>query len=132
MEQKIGFWNKLVAWQVAKIPEKQFIYLLSLIIGIFSGMAALILKNLHPFSGHPPSGSNARRHSRVFVVSVSVYRDCLYSFICKICSKRQYRARGFKDLIFHFTKKRTIKKTQYMDFHDGKLINHWFWWFGWS
>ena len=49
MEQKIGFWNKLVAWQVAKIPEKQFIYLLSLIIGIFSGMAALILKNFIHF-----------------------------------------------------------------------------------
>jgi CIC family chloride channel protein len=41
--------NKLVAWRIAKIPERQFLYILSLIVGIFSGLAALILKNLIHF-----------------------------------------------------------------------------------
>ncbi len=50
-ENTLGFWNKIAAWQIAKIPEKQFIYFLSLAIGVFSGIAALLLKNLIHFLG---------------------------------------------------------------------------------
>jgi len=38
--------NKLVAWRIANISERNFLYLLSLVIGFFSGLAALLLKNL--------------------------------------------------------------------------------------
>lgn len=38
--------NKLVAWRIANIPDKQFLYILSLIVGVFSGVAAFVLKNL--------------------------------------------------------------------------------------
>ncbi|HSH19583.1 MAG TPA: chloride channel protein, partial [Draconibacterium sp.] len=41
--------NKLVAWRIANISERNFLYLLSLIIGLLSGFAALILKNLIHF-----------------------------------------------------------------------------------
>jgi CIC family chloride channel protein len=41
--------NKAVAWRIAHIPEKNFIYLLSLVIGILTGLAALVLKNLIHF-----------------------------------------------------------------------------------
>ena len=41
--------NKAVAWRIAKIPEKNFIYLLSLFIGLLTGLAALTLKNLIHF-----------------------------------------------------------------------------------
>jgi CIC family chloride channel protein len=41
--------NKAVAWRIANIPEKNFIYLLSLIIGLMSGLAALTLKTLIHF-----------------------------------------------------------------------------------
>ena len=41
--------NKLVAWRIAKIPERQFLYILSLIVGVFSGVAAFVLKNLITF-----------------------------------------------------------------------------------
>ncbi len=39
----------MVAWRIAKIPERQFLYILSLIVGIFSGVAAFVLKNLINF-----------------------------------------------------------------------------------
>src|SRR5665811_362699 len=38
--------NKLVAWRIAHVSERNFLYILSLIVGLFSGLAALILKNL--------------------------------------------------------------------------------------
>ncbi|HPE78228.1 MAG TPA: chloride channel protein [Draconibacterium sp.] len=41
--------NKAVAWRIAKIPEKNFIYMLSLFIGLLTGLAALTLKNLIHF-----------------------------------------------------------------------------------
>ncbi|WP_238768662.1 chloride channel protein [Maribellus maritimus] len=41
--------NKIVAWRIANIPERRFLYLLSLIIGLLSGIAALVLKNLIHF-----------------------------------------------------------------------------------
>lgn len=41
--------NLLVAWRIANISDRNFIYLLSLIIGLTSGLAALLLKNLIHF-----------------------------------------------------------------------------------
>lgn len=41
--------NKLVAWRIANISERHFLYVLSLIVGLFSGLAAVILKNLIHF-----------------------------------------------------------------------------------
>ncbi len=37
--------NQLIAWRIAHISERNFLYILSLIIGLLSGLAALILKN---------------------------------------------------------------------------------------
>ncbi|MFV0591631.1 MAG: chloride channel protein [Draconibacterium sp.] len=36
--------TRLVAWRIAKVSEKNFIYILSLVVGLLSGLAALILK----------------------------------------------------------------------------------------
>ncbi len=43
------FLSSIVAWRIANIPERKFLYLLALIVGIFSGLAALLLKNLVHF-----------------------------------------------------------------------------------
>uniref|UniRef100_UPI00321734B3 chloride channel protein n=1 Tax=uncultured Draconibacterium sp. TaxID=1573823 RepID=UPI00321734B3 len=44
-----GLVTRLVAWRIATISERNFLYLLSLVVGIFSGLAALLLKNLIHF-----------------------------------------------------------------------------------
>lgn len=36
--------TKLVAWRIARVSEKNFLYILSLVVGLLSGTAALILK----------------------------------------------------------------------------------------
>jgi chloride channel protein, CIC family len=38
--------NKMISWRIAKISERNFIYIISLVVGIFSGLAALVLKKL--------------------------------------------------------------------------------------
>lgn len=43
--------NRLIAWRIATISERNFIYLLSLVVGIISGLAALFLKHLIHFIG---------------------------------------------------------------------------------
>lgn len=52
MEKLSKFFNRLVAWRIAKIPEKNFLYLLSLVVGVLSGLAALLLKNIIHFIAH--------------------------------------------------------------------------------
>ncbi|MCF6331909.1 MAG: chloride channel protein [Draconibacterium sp.] len=41
--------NKIVAWRIANISERNFIYILSIVTGVLSGLAALILKTLIHF-----------------------------------------------------------------------------------
>ncbi len=38
--------NRLVSWRIEHISERNFIYIISLLVGIVSGIAALVLKNL--------------------------------------------------------------------------------------
>jgi len=44
--------NRLIIWRLARIPERQFLYLLSFIVGICSGLAALALKNIIHILAH--------------------------------------------------------------------------------
>lgn len=41
--------NRMISWRIAKISERNFIYIISLVVGVFSGLAALVLKNLIHF-----------------------------------------------------------------------------------
>jgi chloride channel protein, CIC family len=41
--------HQLILWRIKRVPELHFLYLLSLIVGIFSGLAALVLKHLIHF-----------------------------------------------------------------------------------
>ena len=38
--------NRLIAWRISTISDRSFIYVLSLLVGLFSGLAAIILKRL--------------------------------------------------------------------------------------
>lgn len=44
--------NKLITWRFAKISDRNFLYILSFVIGLLSGTAALILKNSIHFIAH--------------------------------------------------------------------------------
>ncbi len=65
--------NKLVVWRIAKIPEQHFLYLLSLIIGLFGGFAALLLKSLIHFV--------AERLTQWIEVDAISYLFLVYPFI---------------------------------------------------
>lgn len=65
--------NKLVAWRIAKMSERNFLYLLSFIVGIFSGLAALLLKHSIHFV--------AEELTQVIDVEGFSYLYLLYPFI---------------------------------------------------
>ncbi len=44
-----NFFNRLIVWRIARISERNFIYVLSLVTGILTGFAALFLKKLVHF-----------------------------------------------------------------------------------
>ena len=41
-----GWWNKLLLWREKHLPEKTFVVILALVVGIGSGLAAVLLKTL--------------------------------------------------------------------------------------
>ncbi len=65
--------NHLVAWRIATISERNFLYLLSFIVGIFSGLAALLLKHLIHFV--------AEELTQIIDVEGFSYLYLLYPFI---------------------------------------------------
>lgn len=65
--------NRLVAWRIAKIPERNFLYILSLVVGLLSGLAALLLKNLIHFVAEELTG--------MISVEGFTYLYLLYPFI---------------------------------------------------
>ncbi len=46
------WFKKLIVWRIAHIKERNFLYFLSLFVGIFSGLAALALKNVIHYGAH--------------------------------------------------------------------------------
>jgi chloride channel protein, CIC family len=48
--------NRLVVWRIAHVSERQFLYLLSIVVGIFSGLAAFTLKSLIHFVAEQLTG----------------------------------------------------------------------------
>ncbi len=65
--------HKLILWRIARIPERHFLYLLSFVVGIFSGLAALILKNLIHFVG--------TKLTNWFEVGSTSYLFLIYPFV---------------------------------------------------
>ncbi|MDX8339327.1 chloride channel protein [Draconibacterium sp. IB214405] len=65
--------NRLVAWRIAKIQERNFLYILSLVVGLLSGLAALFLKNLIHFV--------AEELTEMISVEGFTYLYLLYPFI---------------------------------------------------
>lgn len=49
MDSLNRFLKRLIVWRIAHVSERQFLYILSIVIGIFSGFAALLLKSLLHF-----------------------------------------------------------------------------------
>lgn len=49
MRSSSNWINKAVAWRIAHIQERNFIYILSLVVGLTAGLAALVLKTLIHF-----------------------------------------------------------------------------------
>jgi len=43
---------RLIAWRIKNISERKFLYILSIVVGLLSGLAALILKHLIHFIAH--------------------------------------------------------------------------------
>ena len=58
-----GLLGKFLVWRVRYIKEKQFIVMLSILVGIVTGLAGVVLKNMVHFT-HMFFTSRARRAMR--------------------------------------------------------------------
>ena len=64
--QKKSFLTKFLVWRLKHIPNKQFVYLLRILVGFLSGVAAVILKNLTHFFQHLLEGKLVQYYHHAF------------------------------------------------------------------
>jgi len=64
--QKKSILTKFLVWRLKHIPNKQFVYLLSILVGFLSGAAAVILKNLTHFFQHLLEGKLVQYYHHAF------------------------------------------------------------------
>ncbi|MDE6397543.1 MAG: chloride channel protein, partial [Muribaculaceae bacterium] len=75
------FFLKLVAWREKHVKEKNFVLFLALLVGIFCGFAAMVLKWLiHLFSSWLTAGVNIQEGNYIFILfpAVGVILSALY------------------------------------------------------
>jgi len=64
--QKKTLLKKFLIWRIRHVSDRQFIYLLSILLGFSSGAAAVILKNLTHFFQHLLEGKVVRHYHQLF------------------------------------------------------------------
>jgi CIC family chloride channel protein len=64
--QKKSILTKFLVWRLKHIPNKQFVYLLSILVGFLSGVVAVILKNLTHFFQHLLEGKLVQYYHHAF------------------------------------------------------------------
>jgi CIC family chloride channel protein len=103
--QKKSILTKFLVWRLKYIPNKQIVYLLSILIGILSGVAAVAIKNFTFFIQEVPKGNLIERYHNAFyfifplIGLIIVYVILTYLFRNKI-------TQGIPATLFAISKKK--------------------------
>ena len=80
---KKSWFTKFLIWRVKHISERKFIYILSILVGFTSGVAALILKNLTHFIQHLLEGNLVKYYHQAFYFAFPIIGLILVYLVIK-------------------------------------------------
>ena len=80
---KKSWFTKFLIWRVKHISERKFIYILSILVGFTSGVAALILKNLTHFFQHLLEGNLVKYYHQAFYFAFPIIGLILVYLVIK-------------------------------------------------
>ncbi len=74
------FWLRLLRWRERHIKEKSFVILLSLVVGVLAGLAAMVLKwMIHLISGTLTADLNVSEGNYLYILSTRLSASCLHA-----------------------------------------------------
>lgn len=105
--------KQLLIWRAKYISNKQFVYILSIIIGFTSGIAAVILKNLTHFFQHLLEGRLIASYHTAFYFLFPILGLTIVYFIIKYLIRNKV-SHGIPSTLFAISKRKGIMKRYQM------------------
>jgi CIC family chloride channel protein len=99
------YWlSKFLVWRVKNISQRHFILVLSLLVGVFSGLAAVILKNTIHFTHHLLTGSFSLESKNLLYLAYPMAGILITIFIVKYVVKDSL-GHGVSKILYSISKK---------------------------
>lgn len=105
--------KKILIWRVRHISDKQFIYILSVLVGFTSGVAAVILKNLTHLIQHILEGNLVKEYHHAFYFLFPIIGFALVYLVMKYVIRRKV-SHGIPSTLFAIAKMKGIIKRHQM------------------
>ncbi len=107
-----NWFSKFLVWRIKNIPERKFVYLLSIIVGFTSGVGAVILKNLTHFFQHLLEGKLVKYYHQAFYFLFPILGFILVYLISKYIIRNKV-SHGIPSTLYAISKRKGfIKKFQ--------------------
>ena len=108
-----NIYRKILIWRYKYISEKQFIYLLSILVGFLAGFGAVILKNLTHFFQHLLEGNFVRDYHHAFYFLFPIIGLTIVYFIIKYVIRNKV-SHGIPSTLYAISKRKGIMKRYQM------------------
>jgi len=99
--------TKIHIWRYKHISQRQFIYILSILIGFLSGVGAVVLKNLTHFFQHLLEGNLVRYYHQAFYFVFPIIGLAIVYFIIKYVIRNKV-SHGIPSTLFAISKRKGI------------------------
>ena len=110
---KRPLYKRILIWRAKHISHKQFVYILSIIVGFTSGVGAVILKNLTHFFQHILEGNLVKEfHTAFYFLSPLVGFGIVYLIMKYVI--RNKVSHGIPSTLFAISKRKGIMKRYQM------------------
>ena len=108
-----NIYRKILIWRYKYISEKQFIYILSILVGFLAGFGAVILKNLTHFFQHLLEGNFVRDYHHAFYFLFPIIGLTIVYFIIKYVIRNKV-SHGIPSTLYAISKRKGIMKRYQM------------------
>ena len=105
--------TKFLIWRAKHISQRQFIYILSIVVGFLSGVGAVVLKNLTHFFQHLLEGNLVRYYHHAFYFAFPIIGLTIVYFIIKYVIRNKV-SHGIPSTLYAISKRKGIMKQYQM------------------
>ena len=102
-----ALFKKFLIWRIRHISQRQFLYLLSILVGFTSGVGAVIMKNLTHFFQHLLEGNLVQYYHQAFYFVFPIIGLTLVYFIIRKVIRNKV-SHGIPSTLFAISKKKGI------------------------